>query len=540
MMKTANPQAHVARGATFIFIQGILSSAFGVIYVWFLLHTKEMSGQILFTEIDYGNFAVLSFILTLVSTLGVLALRRASVRHIAQYIAEGKKELASSVVTRVLQVSFVTSAAIVVVFFISAGVLTETFRDPVLTLWLLPMASIFSVLYSQAQGFLQGLQKMRELASIAIVYSVIHYSSAIVLVYSGFGLFGIALSWLVGTAVSCFLSFLITYRSLGFTRRVHKLKPLIAFSLPIYISVVLTFIVGWVDQIIILPIKGTGEFGVYNLAVRAASVSNLVSVATVTSLFPKLSELQSLHGDKSLEAAFKVSTRYAALLGFPVSLMVATLAYPIIVLFATVRYLDAVGPLAIMCIASIPTILGLAIFPTLYTLKRTKTGSSIVVITIICQALFSYFSLQFLDAGLTGVAISRILAALIQFTLGIFMLRSSLKVEFDKEAIWKSAIAAIVMVLSILGLELLRSVIEPIAFEFLVLRLRLLPIYVSVGVIVYVVSLIIMKTFKRQDFDLLHEYLPSRFRRFAILFSHIARIKELPADKEGSYDEQRS
>jgi len=534
LTETSNPQAHVARGATFMVLQGFMSSAMGVIYVWLLLHTKEIAGQNLFTTNDYATFAMLSFILSLATTLGVLSLRSSSVRHIAQYMAEGKKDSASSVVTRVLQVSLVTSSVILVVFFISAGLLLGTFQNLFLTLFLLPLTSIFMIFYSQAQGFLQGLQKIRELASIAIIYAVVHYSVAIVFVYAGYGVFGIAVSWLLSTGLSCCLSFLVIFRNLGFTRKLHELKPLLLFSLPIYISMILTFIVGWVDQIIIVPIRGSDEFGVYNLAVRASSVSYIVSVAAVTSIFPKLSELQSLHGKQGLKDAFKVSTRYAALLGFPISLMVATLAYPIIVLFATATYLDAVGPLAVMCIASIPAILGLAIFPTLYTLKRTRAASSIAAISIISSALFSYFVLQFLNAGLTGVALARILAALIHFSLGVLVLRSSLDVEFDKDAIWKSVIAAIIMVISIFGLELLRSAIEPVSFEFLVLRLRLLPIYMCVGIIVYFVSLVLLRGFKNRDIELLHDYLPSRLRRIATLFRRIARVKEpLDGKSEG-------
>ncbi|MDH5494184.1 MAG: hypothetical protein OEY24_00555, partial [Candidatus Bathyarchaeota archaeon] len=168
MTEDISPQTHVARGATFIFVQGFLNAALGVLYVWFLLHTKEIAGQILFTEADFGMYTMLSFILTLTSTLGIFALRSASVRYIAHYLAKGEKDEARSVVTRVLQVSVVTSLTIAVLIFVLAGVLSNIFGISVLIFQLLPLSSFIQIFYFQTQGFLQGLQKIREIAIIGI------------------------------------------------------------------------------------------------------------------------------------------------------------------------------------------------------------------------------------------------------------------------------------------------------------------------------------------------------------------------------------
>ncbi|MDH5447443.1 MAG: oligosaccharide flippase family protein [Candidatus Bathyarchaeota archaeon] len=527
MTEDISPQTHVARGATFIFVQGFLNAALGVLYVWFLLHTKEIAGQILFTEADFGMYTMLSFILTLTSTLGIFALRSASVRYIAHYLAKGEKDEARSVVTRVLQVSVVTSLTIAVLIFVLAGVLSNIFGISVLIFQLLPLSSFIQIFYFQTQGFLQGLQKIREIAIIGIFYTVVQYSVATLLVYAGFGILGIVIGWVFALVLSCSTSFFIAFRNISPSAHAHKLKPLLVFSFPIYVSALLVFIVGWVDQILVFPFLGTEALGVYSIAVRASVVSNLVSVAITVALFPKLSEMHSMLGVDSLKDAFKTSTRYAALLGFPISLMVATLAYPIIVLFATVRYVGAVLPLAVMCIASLPAVLGSAIFPTLYTLKRTKVASSITAIVIVLEAFLSYVSLAYLNADLTGVALSRFFAALAGFSLGAYVLWSSLKIDFDKEAIWKSATASITMVLSLFSLELLRAIIDPLSYQFLVLRLRLLPVYAVVGVVVHLLSLIALKAMKKRDIELLHDYLPSRLRWIADLFSRIARVKEV-------------
>jgi O-antigen/teichoic acid export membrane protein len=526
MNETISPQARVARGATFVFIQGILNAALGVFYVWFLTHTEEISGQVLFTESDFGLFAMLSFIFTLTTTLGVLALRAASVRYISHYIAGGEKDKAKSVVNLVLRVSLVTSIFIVVLLLVLSGPLAGIFESPLLVFQLLPISSAFQVFFFQALGFLQGLQKIREYAFISMFYSILHYAISLFLVYTGFGILAIVVGWILGLIMSFAVSILTVFRNMSSSTNAHPLLPLLKFSFPLYISAILTFIVSWVDQILLFAFLSQEALGVYNLAVKAAIVPNLVATAIITSLFPKLSELRSVSGLSSLKDAFRVSTRYAALIGFPLALMVATLSYPIMILFATVRFVDAVIPLAIMCIAAIPSALNASIAPTLLSMDRTKRASIITMVVIALSGVFSYASLTYFEAGLEGVAFSRFLAGLGGFLLGVYALRMILEVEFDKEAIWKSALASAVMVFSLFSLEFLRSIIYSTSYQFLVLRIRQLPIYVVVGATIYTIALIALKALNNQDIQLLHDYLPPSLRRASSLLRRIARLEK--------------
>jgi O-antigen/teichoic acid export membrane protein len=526
MTETITPQARVARGATFVFIQGILNAALGVVYVWFLTHTEEISGQLLFTESDFGLFAMLSFMFTLTTTLGVLALRTAAVRYIAHYIAEGEKDRAKSVVNLVLRVSLVTSLSIVALLLVLSGTLAGAFESPPVVFQLLPVSSAFQVFFFQALGFLQGLQKIREYAIISMFYSVTHYAISLVLVYAGFGILAIVAGWVLGLIMSFVLSIVTVFRNMSSSTNVHPLLPLLRFSFPIYISMILTFIVGWVDQILLFAFLSQEALGVYNLAVKAAIVPNLVSTAIITSLFPKLSELRSVSGLEGLKYAFRISTRYAALVGFPLAIMVATLSYPIMILFATVRFVDAVIPLAIMCIAAIPSALNAATSPTLLSMDRTKRTATITLAVIVLEGVFSYTSLKYFGAGLGGVALSRLLAGLGGFLLGVYALRTILEIEFDLEAISKAALASVIMVLSLFLLEFLRSVIYPTSYQFLVLRIRQLPIYVVVGAAAYLVALIALRALRNQDVQLLHDYLPPSLRRATSWLRRIARLRE--------------
>jgi hypothetical protein len=85
----------------------------------------------------------------------------------------------------------------------------------------------------------------------------------------------------------------------------------------------------------------------------------------------------------------------------------------------------------------------------------------------------------------------------------------------------KSAVASVLMVLSLFFLEYGRSIIQPQDYKFLVLRLRLLPFYAVVGIAAYLLSLIFLRTIKSRDLKLLHDYLPSRLKWIVKILSHI-------------------
>jgi len=82
------------------------------------------------------------------------------------------------------------------------------------------------------------------------------------------------------------------------------------------------------------------------------------------------------------------------------------------------------------------------------------------------------------------------------------------------------------MVIALFALEYLRELIKPTSYQFLVLRLRQLPVYAVIGVVVYLCSLIVLKAVKKRDMELLHGYLPSSLRWIASLLGRIARVKK--------------
>jgi len=465
---------------------------------------------------EMGIYFILCFVLTLIQMVGTLAFQSASAKYISQYVAQGNLEKARSVVTRVLQITLLVSL-------VSSGSLLIFAEQISLALtgsleWIglfrtLGAACFFVILFPQVSGFLQGLQKMRELAFVNFVSTAVQYLLGILLLYLGLGLFGVLYGWLIGFFLSSLVGLFLVAKFLGVFGKPHPMKPLIKFSYPLYVSNVLQYIASWIDQLFILAYAGEATLGVYGWAVKAALIPGLIISSIVTALFPQLSELYTKYGKDNLREAFTLSSRYAVLVGFPMFVGLAVLANPILVIFAEPEYSEAAMPLTIICLSALLPTWGITISPMLMTMERTKTQSIVTLTSIFSNMVASYVSLAYFNLGMVGAAWARFLASCVSFGLGIYALKRILDITFDWEVLWKASLSCICMTITVFLVSVLEKVVLP---------LYLFPIYVIFGAIAYFLSLFALKAIKKQDLELIRDFLPERFKRVAVWIGRLA------------------
>ncbi len=483
-----------------------------------------------------GAYALLSFVLSLSQVFGTLSLQSAAVKYVAQYLAEGKVEKAKAVAIRVLQVGLAASAVAFLALFAPAEwISTLLFGVPnhALLIRLLAVCAVFVILYLLAGGILQGLQRMREVAFIALFYSIIHTCVGVLLLFLGWRLYAVVVGWLVGWLVTSVIALVLVAKNLGVVGKPHPVRPLMGFSLPLYFSAGVGFFVAWIDQLLLVSYmsllygatEGQSILGIYYVAIRASVVPTLFSNALVTALFPSLSELYAQQGLDTLKDAFKTSMRYSVLVGFPLIIGLATLAYPVIIVFGGWQYIDAAVPLIIISIAALIGTLGLAMGPILLTLERTAVASLLSVISVLLSLFLAYLLVVPLNLGMIGAAWSRTLASVLSFLLTFYVVSRHVRLSFDKEALWKSSAASAFLVAAIIVVDLARMLLSPSSYQFLVIRLHLLPIYVLVGGLAYFAALIALKAFKRRDLEILEEYLPHRLRWVATWLNRFVKIE---------------
>ena len=196
-----------------------------------------------------------------------------------------------------------------------------------------------------------------------------------------------------------------------------------------------------------------------------------------------------------------------------------------IILFTGWSYSDATlaaSSLVIISLAALVGTLGVAVGPILMTLERTVIVSLISVVSMSVSVFLSYYALAYLSLGMIGTAWARTITSVVGLALSLYALKRYVPISFDKEALWKASTASAIMIVAIVALDLMRKFVGLGSYEFLVIRLHLLPIYVAVGALAYFLALVALRAMKKHDIELLKEYLPKSFRRMATLLERFA------------------
>jgi hypothetical protein len=121
-----------------------------------------------------------------------------------------------------------------------------------------------------------------------------------------------------------------------------------------------------------------------------------------------------------------------------------------------------------------------------------------------------------------GTAWARTFAAIIGLALSMYVLTRYVSISFDKEALWKASAASAIMILAIFALDLARKLFSSDSYQFLVIRLHLLPIYIIIGASAYFLALIALKAIKTHDIRLVEEYLPKNLKHIVKWLERIA------------------
>ena len=495
-MTDVRPAVHVARGASFLFIQNFVTSIVGAVGFGIIAR--------LMTKTEMGVYVTLSLVFAFVQMAAGFALPNAAVKFIAELRGRDDRKGAAGVAFQILRLSFIASIVLgSLVFLFSTQIcylLTKT-TDYADVFKILALDVVFSGVLPSLIGIMIGLQKMRELAVLNIVAYTISKVLSVAFLLVNLGLWGVMLGWLIGDLCGFLLFSGYILRSFGMPSFGFGLKRLLGFSWPLYLSSWVSFGYNWFDRALLVAYVPLAEVGVYNVAVTAFGVMYAIPSAISTALFPQYSELQGRDGMRSLEKAVRTASRYVVYVVIPLAVGLAATAYPAISLFTGRIYEVGALPLAILSLFGAATCVGAALSDIFSIAERTRVSAILNFIVVSVSVLLGVLLLP--STRVIGAAILRGVAMVIGLVLMLAILRRMrlLTVGFDFQALWKSWVASSGMAVVVLAIQLLSY------------SKYFLPLYVLVGGAVYLVLLRLLKAVKPEDFDLVKAFAGERLER---------------------------
>jgi len=353
-MDEVNQALHrIARGTGIIFAGTVISMLLGFI-------SRTLIARH-YTVLEYGVFNLALTVLGVGSTVAALGITNSLPREVAFYREkESDKidDLLSTAISLVVLSSVLTVAAIILSRPEIADVLTRTEASYILlkdALKVISLALPFTVLTATLISATQGFGRVRERVYFQnILYPALWTSAVITLITLNLPFSDIFRAYVLAQ-FSIFALLVFEVKRLG----LFNLKPsldlnigrhLIAFSIPLMFTGILSFIMNWTDTLMLGYYKGSEIVGIYNAATPLARLIPLFLNSAAFLYSPMVSGLYARGKLEEMKRVYQVLTKWIFMLTLPIfSVMFLFPEATIRFIFGS-KYLEAALPLQILAL----------------------------------------------------------------------------------------------------------------------------------------------------------------------------------------------
>jgi len=311
--------------------------------------TTIVLARILFPE-DFGLVAMAGVFTGFASTINEIGLSAAIIQR--KKVSEAQKSSAFWLNLGEGVVIFLIMAAI-------SGFIARFYHEDVLKLIVIVSSTSFiiSSLGTIHRALLMRKLLFKQLSIRNILGIFIYGASAISLGLIGYGYWSLIFAGLIGSLYSSMsLWFIIKWRP-KLIFKWESIKQLMRFGFSYFGSKIFNYITTNVDNLLIGRLLGASSLGIYSISYRLAlapaqKVSSVISNVT----FPAYSKIQD-QKDRFLAAFLKVS-RNIEFISYPLLFGLFATAPEFIKVVYSERWVEAIIPLQILCLAGAMKIIG--------------------------------------------------------------------------------------------------------------------------------------------------------------------------------------
>lgn len=288
--------------------------------------------------------------------------------------------------------------------------------DSNIPLLLLGITLLFSLLLTVSRGTLQGLQMFNQLSLNIILEGSVRLFAGVVLILLGLGVNGAVLSYGVTYSLAFFISF-IPLRFIFREKSVGISIPnFYKYSAYVFITFACLTLMTNLDVVLVKHFFSPDLAGYYNVASLLSKVPYFISVALVSIIFPKVSELN--FSNKPHKHIFMKSVFFVGSLSVMVGVTYMLFPSQIINLFFGQQYIKAAEFLGLFGIA-------MALFSTSMILLfyNLALENMAVVKAVVLAAVLEVLLLIFSNGTLKMIVLDLLLTSFVLLVLIIIFAR---------------------------------------------------------------------------------------------------------------------
>jgi O-antigen/teichoic acid export membrane protein len=460
------------------------------------------------TQTDIGALSILSFLSSTIILITGLALPTALTKFTSEKLGKNQTEEAASVQKTVTKTVLALSLTGFITLILFSNQLSQFLLGSSIHANLIILMLVYTLFFSIITLFkstLQALYLFGKMATVTLISIIVSRITAVILATLNMGLDGVLIGYITGSLVALAVAACFLRGKLPKTTHNASLKPILKFSLPLFLSSLTLLILNQAGIVVITAMTTDYSLtGVYYIALNSVAVLSIVWIPITTTIFPALSAKHGLKKPEDITNILKTSSRYLIYIILPSCLGLAAISPTALAFFYGQDYLPGAIPLSILSVATIIIAL-YSLFTTALTAigKTTQILKINVILAVSTVAMLSTI-VPFLQ--IVGAALARLITWIIGIALAFYLLQKEITVQLDKEALWKATAASIAIVPFLLTFE--ATISKNLSIT------QTLIIEVLTAVTIYAFSLRILKALKSQDFELLRQALPKPLTKY--------------------------
>lgn len=258
-------------------------------------------------------------------------------------------------------------------------------------------------------------------------------------------------------------------------------KALLALALPFGLYAIAQRFYNYLDSVLLYQLAGDTAVGIYQIPFRAVTALQFLPIAFIASLYPALSHYWR-HNHDQLVITFERAINYSLILALPLAIGVASVARPIIALFAP-DFLAAVLPLQLSAFTIFFMFINYPVGSLLNACDKQAINTRHMIITAVLSIIFNLLLIP--RYGVIGAISTAAASSAILFTLN-----------------WLSALGVIETKLRPIYLTFVKALLASLVMAALVYYLQnYLNIFVVVvlAALLYFFCLLLLGAIKKTD-----------------------------------------
>lgn len=488
MSETVNESLKTAvRGTTFVFF-GMVSS----ILLWFF--TKILIVRYT-TKEEFGLYSLSIAIVGIFSIISTLGLQEGIARYISIFIGGGRRDKANFMALSSLIIGFLSGLCFFLLLFFSSGLLAEYIFYKTELRVALQVLSFFiplSVMAVITGGILRGHNIF-----VPKIYADVGQPLFFLVFLSVFFLLGLPFISIIYAYVFSMAAVLIVtgyclikrVKLTNVPLRVgEENKELLRFSLPVLAVSVLGVVLGWTDTLMLGRYTSAADVGIYNVSISLAKLLTFPINAISFVLMPLAGEMFARKQHSELGRTYQVLTKWIFSATFPIFFILFFFPEITITFLFGERFIDSTMSLRILAVCFLFHSFMGANGTLLLITGLSGTLMNISIFGVVLNIALNYILIKLLGYSVIGAAYATLASyTALNILISFILYRKSGIHPFTLKYI-RPVIAS-----SVIGLAIY------VLAKSLPLYIWMLPVYFSVFLCGYLISILVTKSLDEED-----------------------------------------